>query len=159
MVTKLSQSFVTKKADDPDPAPLFKFWVEMQSIVVAEFKECSGLSVEREVEQVKEGGSNHYVHILPGRLKYTNITLKHGIADPDISATLWKWFQEGLYDGKVKRVDLSIHLRNVKGEIVQRWNVTGAYPVKWQGPQFNTETSQVAIETLELAHHGVKLGE
>jgi phage tail-like protein len=154
-----TQIYVTKAANDPDPVPLFKFWVEMENIVVAEFKECSGLSIEREVEQRKEGGVNDYVHLLPGRLKYTNITLKHGIADPDTSTTLWKWFQEGMYDGKVKRVNLSILLRNVEGEVVQRWSVTNAYPVKWQGPQFNTESSQVAIETLELAHHGLKLGE
>lgn len=155
----VTQSFVTKAATDPDPMPLFKFWVELENIVVAEFKECSGLNIEREVEQYKEGGVNHYIHILPGRVKYTNIVLKHGLADPETSTKLWKWFLEGLHNGKVKRINFSILLHDVSGKVVKRWHVRNAYPVKWQGPQFNTDTSQVAIETLELAHHGIELEE
>ena len=155
----LTQTFVTKKAKDPDPAPVFKFWVELEDIVVAEFKECSGLRVEREVKQHQEGGVNDYVHILPGRIKHSNITLKYGVTDAENLTKLWKWFEKGLYDGRVERTNVSILLRDVGGDIVRRWNLINAYPVKWEGPQFNTESSQVAIETLELAHHGLSLDE
>ena len=73
--------------------------------------------------------------------------------------SLWDWYREGLYDGKVTRKSISILLRNVEGDIVRRWEVTNAYPTKWEGPQLNTESSQVAIETLELTHHGLSMGE
>jgi phage tail-like protein len=151
---KLTQSFVTKLKTDTDPVPAFKFWVEMQSIVVAEFKECSGLRLERKVEEIEEGGVNDHWHILPGRNKYSNIVLKYGVMH---SNELWNWFQEGLYDGKVKRVTFTILLRNVKGDVVKRWNVKEGFPVKWEGPSLNVEGSQVAIETLEIAHHGLTL--
>jgi phage tail-like protein len=59
----------------------------------------------------------------------------------------------------VTRKSISILLRNVEGDVVRRWNVINAYPTKWDGPQLNTETNQVAIETLELTHHGLSLGE
>jgi len=153
---KWPSQFVVKKAEDPDPLPVFKFWVEMKSIVVAEFKECSGLRLERSVEPLEEGGVNDRVHQLPGRNKYSNIVLKYGVMQTD---ELWKWYQEGLLDGKVKRINFTILLRNVKGEVVKRWSVEDAFPVKWEGPSLNVEGNQVAVETLEIAHHGLKLSE
>jgi phage tail-like protein len=156
VATKLTQSFVTKAKTDADPVPLFKFWIEMQSIVVAEFKECSGLRLERAVETVEEGGVNDRAHIFPGRNKYSNVVLKYGVMH---SNELWDWYQEGLYDGKVKRVNFSILLRDVKGDVVKRWNIKEGFPVKWEGPSLNVESSQVAIETLEIAHHGLTMGE
>jgi phage tail-like protein len=156
MAPTLSQPYVTKPADEPSPGIQYKFWVEVDDTVVAEFKECSGIRMERETEPVKEGGQNEYVHLLPGRNKYFPIVLKYGITD---STALWDWYRAGLYDGKVTRKSISILLRNVEGDVVRRWNVTNAYPTKWDGPQLNTESSQVAIETLELAHHGLSLGE
>lgn len=151
----MQRSFAIKAPDEPSPAPAFKFWIEIESIVVAEFKECSGLRLERDVEKIEEGGVNDRLHILPGRNKYSNITLKYGIAH---STELWDWYQAGLYDGNVKRVNFSILLRNVEGDVVRRWNVTEAFPTKWEGPQLSTENSRVAIETLEIAHHGLTLG-
>jgi phage tail-like protein len=154
MAPRLSQPYVTKSAQEPSPGVLFKFWVEVDDTVVAEFKECSGIRMERETEPVKEGGQNEYVHLLPGRSKYFPIVLKYGVTD---STALWDWYREGLYDGKVTRKSISILLRNVEGDIVRRWNVINAYPTKWDGPQLNTESNQVAIETLELTHHGLSL--
>ncbi|MBI1878881.1 MAG: phage tail protein [Chloroflexi bacterium] len=152
----MQQSFVVKAASEPSPALAFKFWVEIENIVVAEFKECSGLRMERKVEPIKEGGVNDHVHFLPGRVEYSNIVLKYGVTD---STKLWDWFNEGLYNGKVKRVNFSILLRNVEGDVLRRWNVDQGFPVKWEGPQLNAETSQVTIETLEIAHDGLKLGQ
>lgn len=151
-----SQNYVVKAPDEPSTGLAFKFWIELKSIVVAEFKECRGLRMEREFQKVEEGGVNDRVHILPGRSKYFNIALKHGITH---SRELWDWYREGLYDGKVKRVNFSILLRNVEGDVVRRWDVLDAFPVKWEGPSLNTESNQVAIESLEIAHHGLQLGE
>jgi len=145
-----------RDSSKPDPVAAFKFWVEIKSIVVAEFKECSGLRMERDYEKIEEGGVNDRWHWLPGRNKYSNITLKYGVMH---SNELWNWYQEGLYDGKVKRITFSILLRNVKGEVIRRWNVAEGFPVKWEGPSLNVESNQVAIETLEIAHHGLTLSE
>jgi phage tail-like protein len=150
----LAKSFVTKLASDADPIPVFKFWIEINGIVEAEFKECSGLRLERKVEPYEEGGVNDYVHQLPGRNSYVNIVLKYGVTS---SNEVWNWYQEGLYDGKVTRKDFSILLRGVDGQVVKTWNVSKGFPVKWEGPSLNVEGNQVAVETLEIAHHGLKL--
>lgn len=148
--------YAVKKADEPDPFPAFKFWVEMESIVVAEFKDCSGLRMERTVETLEEGGVNDHVHVLPGRNKYSNIVLKYGVMH---SNELWDWYREGLYDGKVNRINFSIILRDPSGQVEKRWNVVEGFPVKWEGPQLSTESNQVAVESLEIAHHGLSMGE
>ena len=40
------------------------------------------------------------------------------------------------------------------GELTYR-NFVNAWPAKWDGPDFNAEGNDIAIETLELAHEGV----
>lgn len=149
-----TSTVVTKNATDPDPIPIYKFWVEIESIVVAQFEECSGLRMERAVEPVEEGGVNDHYQMLPGRNKYSNITLKNGMMETN---ELWEWYQEGLYDAKVKRINFSILLRNVQGDVIKRWNVVQGFPIKWEGPQFNSDSRNIAIETLEIAHHGLSM--
>ena len=39
---------------------------------------------------------------------------------------------------------------------IVRWQVLGAVPVRWQGPSFDPATSQAAVETLEIAHAGLR---
>jgi phage tail-like protein len=151
----LTQPYVTKLASAADPFPVYKFWIEIDSVIVGQFQECSGLRMERAVETIEEGGVNDHVHLLPGRNKYSNITLKNGMVSSD---ELWSWYQEGLFDAKVKRVNFSILLRDVKGDVAKRWNIIQGFPVKWEGPQFTTDSNQIAVETLEIAHHGLTLG-
>ncbi|WP_281388802.1 phage tail protein [Kribbella qitaiheensis] len=37
---------------------------------------------------------------------------------------------------------------------VAQWKLTGVIPVKWSGPGMNLDSPKVAMETLEIAHHG-----
>ncbi len=137
-----------------DPIAGFRFGIEVKGIVSGWFTECSGLTIEREVFPHKEGGTNDYEHKLPGGIKCSNITLKRGVASDD---ALWKWFQKGLYDGKVRRQHVSIILYNGDRTKARRWNLADAYPVKWTGPDFKVEGNQVAIETLEIVYHGLEM--
>ena len=134
----------------PDPYQSFRFFVEVDGLESAAFTECSGLEVTTDVKEYEEGGENTFVHKLPGRTKYTNITLKWGTTE---SLDLWKWYQ-AVTLGFVERKMASIVQYNWKGDPVRRWNLFWAYPVKWVGPSFRTDSSEVGIETLELAHNG-----
>jgi phage tail-like protein len=151
---KLEQPFVVKEADSGDPIPAFKFWVTINDTIVAEFKECSGLRMEREAKEIVEGGLNERIHYVAGRNKYSRITLKYGLMH---TSALWDWYQKGLYDLTVKRLNFSIKLYSSKGEVVKTWHVLKAFPVKWEGPALNVESNQIAIETLEFVHHGLQL--
>jgi phage tail-like protein len=137
-----------------DPALNYKFYVEIQGIYVAEFTECGGIEMEREVETYAEGGINDFVHQLPGRVKYSDITLKNGLT---YSHDLWLWFRQGLYDGKVKKMAFSIILGNAEGLKVKQWEVVGAFPKKWKGPTLQSASTETAVQEITLAHHGLTL--
>lgn len=139
--------------DRVDPVAKFRFAVQIQDDTVGWFTECAGLNVERETVSQAEGGINDYVHQLPGRVKQSRITLKRGLANN----ALWDWFQKGLYDGKVEQHNVSIILYNSDLKKKKQWNLEKAYPVKWSGPDFQSDSNQTTIETLELVHHGLKM--
>jgi phage tail-like protein len=37
-----------------------------------------------------------------------------------------------------------------------RWEIVNAYPCKYVGPTFSAATGEMANETLELVHEGIK---
>jgi phage tail-like protein len=135
-----------------DPYLNFTFLVEIEGMVVGGFTEVSGLHVEVEVKDYREGGLNDYIHKLPGPTRYpSNLILKRGLTDAE---TLLKWHRE-VNQGIINRKNGSIVLLDSSGEETWRWNFVQAYPVKWSGPDLRAGTAEVAVETLELAHHGL----
>ncbi|MEZ4611596.1 MAG: phage tail protein [Caldilineaceae bacterium] len=70
----------------------FRYLVEIDGTRMAAFTECTLPSIEWEIEEVKEGGLNTYVHQLPGRRKGARLTLKHGIA----KGVLLDWYLKTL---------------------------------------------------------------
>jgi phage tail-like protein len=134
--------------------PNCRFYVEIAGIPQAVFTEVSGLEIEIETFQYEEGGTNGYVHQLPGRVKTTNLTFKRGITR---STELMDWCLE-VAQGTIKPQNLTVVMYDSMGEALTRWNFEDAYPIKWIGPQFASDGSTVAIETLELAHSGLKSG-
>jgi phage tail-like protein len=140
-------------AERNDPYLGTRFFVEIDGIQHAGFSECSGLQVETEVTEYVEGGNNAFVHKLPGRSKFSNVTLKWGTTD---SHGLWDWYQ-AVVRGQVERKDISVVLYNSVHEEVRRWNLREAWPAKWIGSPFSASSAQPSIETLELAHHGFEV--
>lgn len=138
--------------DRKDPVPGFNFAVEIGGVTAGGFSEVSGLQAETEIQEYREGGLNDYIHKRAGPTKFSStLTLKKGIAD---SSELWSWYCD-VMQGKVKRKTISVLLMNSAGEEKQRWNFRNAYPVKWSGPSLRATASEVAVETIELAHEGL----
>src|SRR5215204_1782080 len=134
-----------------------RFYVEIGnregSPIQAVFTEVSGLQIEMQVMEYEEGGTNNFIHRLPGRLKVGNVTLKRGLTK---SNEFLKWCM-GVRVQSVERRNVTVVMYDVGGKPVVRWNFTGAYPVKWVGPQFTADSSGMAIESVELAHKGVSV--
>lgn len=138
-----------------DPYRNFNFAVEIGGTTIGYFTECTGFGATIEITEHSEGGDNGKPRKLPGQTKYTNITLKWGLTD---STELWDWFQK-TSDGKVTRKDGSIILRDLDGVTEKiRWNFFDAWPTKWDGPDFNAKSNDLAIETLELAVEKIERG-
>ena len=145
------------RTPDPPFTGGFKFSMDMVGEIGA-FTECSGLSVDIEVEELKEGGQNQFVHKLPSRMKWPNIVLKRGITDTN---NLFDWFSKCSGDGfsnenTLKRSDGAIELVDSQGQPLRTWSFDGAFPVKWSGPTLAASSRDAATEQLEIAHHGFR---
>lgn len=136
-----------------DPYNSFNFAVEFDGIARMHFQEANGLESAIDIVEHREGGDNITTRKLPGMVKYSNIVLKWGLTD---EIELYNWHRQwATGDPAAKRVSGSIVLYDRQRTEKRRWNFTNAWPCKWTGPAFNAESSEVAIETLELAHEGV----
>ena len=88
---------------------------------------------------------------IPGLKKYGNITLKQGLTD---SLVMYEWLITGV-DGPVDRKTITITSLDESEQPVASWQVINAWPVKYTAPDFNGTSSEIAIETIELAHEGL----
>ena len=135
-----------------DPQGNYNFHVEIGGISRAAFHEVTGLDSSIDVIEHREGGWNLSPRKLPGQTKHANIVLKWGLST---DRELIDWHQK-IVDGEVDRRDGSIVLLDRGGQETARWNFVRAWPAKYTGPALNAEGNDVAIETLELAHEGVR---
>lgn len=135
-----------------DPLGSYRFRVRIDGLEVAEFSECSGLEMTVKFEEVREGGQNEFVHRLPGRVEYGNLTLRRGYAK---SNQFFTWCLTVFNRRKIQRKKVVVALVAQDGKQVMEWTFLDAYPVKWSGPAFKAGENAIAIESLELAHRGL----
>lgn len=136
------------------PLPNYHFIVQWGGNQIG-FTEVTGLDINIDVIEYRSGSSPvQSVTKMPGLIKYSNITLKRGIVKGDTD--FFKWINT-IQQSTVERRDVVISLLNESHEPVMTWKARNAFPVKYSGPDLNAESSDVAIETLELAHEGLSL--
>ncbi len=137
-----------------DPYAGYNFKVEWDGIIQAGFKTCSGLEFTQDAGTYREGTDPTLgMRKLPGLITSSNITLARGIAD---KSELWDW-RKLIMDGKVgqARKNISIILMDDEGNVKVQWDLRECWPSKWSGPSLDATSSEVAVETLEIAHEGV----
>ncbi|HEU4322068.1 MAG TPA: phage tail protein [Roseiflexaceae bacterium] len=143
-------------ASRTDPLTGYHFFLEIDGITQAQFRECSGLSTESAVIEYKEANKDGVTVIkkVPGVLKWDNITLKRGITD---IMELWAWRTQ-VEQGKVDeaRKNGSIVLYNQANTEVARWNFEAGWPTKISGPSLNAGSDDIAVEEITIAHEGLK---
>ena len=138
-----------------DPYLTFRYLLEIDGLIKGGFSEVTGLQVEVEVQDYREGGVNAFIHKFAGPARYpSNLVLKRGLTDGE---TLWNW-QQDVLKGNIERKNISITLLDSAGDEKWRWDFSGAYPIRWVGPEFRAGAAEIAVESLELAHRGVAKG-
>jgi len=114
----------------------------------------SGLKMETEVQSIKEGGVNDTTFQLVGSTKWSNLVLKQGFTG---SSDLLRWREDWLSGSGMTRI--------TTGKIIQldtamqpkgTWTFYRGWPAKWEISEFDASKSELAIETLEIAHEGIK---
>jgi len=137
-------------AADQDPAVSVCFAVSIDDKDLGTFNSCEGLGVEVVLEQREEGGNNGFVWQLPTRLKYSNVKFSRPLG-PD-TMKVAKWFSS--MTGGVTRRTATIVAMSADETVVARWGLADVVPVRWTGPSLNLDSPKVAVETIEIAHHG-----
>lgn len=127
--------------------PVFRFLVLAEGTSLGVFTECTLPVIEWEVEDIKEGGQNNYMHQLPGRRKSARLTLKNGVGNSE----LMEWFWQ-LLEGEFVRKRLTIQLLGTqdKNSVVMTLHIKNAYPIKWSGPALKSDDNSIAIQTVEF---------
>ena len=134
------------------PLPKFHFRVEWGGSKIG-FTEVTGLNIENEMIEYREGSSPEYHKIkMPGLQKYGNVTLKRGMFSGDND--FFQWLNT-VSLSKIERRDITISLLNEEHDPVYVWRLKNAWPTKITAPDLKSDANEVAIETLELAHEGL----
>jgi len=134
-----------------DPLRNFRFRLEISGISEAHFSEAAGFDISVDAIDYREGDDPTHVRKLPGLTKYANVTLKRGITD---SMDLYNWHKD-VVAGKIQRKTVAIVVLDEEGKDKARFEITEAWPTKYDPMDLNAKGNDVSIETLELVNEGV----
>lgn len=139
-----------------------KFYFEADQITDKFIKEISGLGIENTPAQEVHGsskGGRIQRQATPTVVKFTNITLK---VIATVDRDLYDWYQtcnEDMGDSRQwmqKRKTGSVVAYDQQGAEQARWNILNCYPCKYTGPTLTASGGDMANETIELVHEGIK---
>jgi phage tail-like protein len=128
-----------------------RFQVIIDGQNLGAWSKCTGIEVDFQHEAYEELGNNQFVHYLPKAAKYTQVTLQRACTAEESNA-LQAWLSSMVLQPTKGTACITLH-DAAQGEVVT-WTLTGVFPAKWTGPQLEGKSSEVAVETLVLAHEG-----
>ncbi len=138
-----------------DPLLGFNFMLELEGAVAGYFTECSGIGSEHEVieHKVVDANGHEIVRKIPGRLKFTDISLKRGITS---DLAIWEWRDQAV-QGKVAdaRKNCSITMMSRDYQPIAIWHFANAWPSKVTGPALKSDSNEIGVEELTIVHEGM----
>ncbi len=136
------------------PMPKFYFEVKWDSEVMS-FQEVSGLDIEAQPIEYRHGDEPEFSAIQMPEIKSAgNVTLKEGVFKSDNK--FWDWYSQ-IKMNTIKRVPVTISLLDESGSPTMIWTLLNAWPTKITGTDLKSDTNEVAIETIEIAHEGITI--
>ena len=139
----------------PDLLTTSAFFIEIDGVTVAQFKEASGIDSETIVIEYKASTESGKLLIrkVPGSPKWADITLKRRL---DTSTALWEW-RKVVLDGDIDgaRRNGSIVIYDSMGAETARWNFENGWPSHWKGSDLNAGADEIVVEELTITHEGM----
>lgn len=149
------------------PLTKMNFLVTVSEISeVAAFSEVSGIDSSVDIIEFRQGNSASLAPIkIPGLVKNGNITLKMGyVREQDFKD--WLRLCVAAQRGEMPRRTVTIEMIDItdgspsstvtttdSGHLV--WQLSNAWVCKYTGPDLNASTSEVAIESVEIAYEEI----
>ena len=146
------------------PLTKMNFLVTVDSVSgVAAFNEVTGVEATVDVIEFRQGNSNSLAPVkIPGLVKHGNVTLKFGYTRNN---AFKDWLKKCVMErrGEDARSNVTIELINIQEGSPQSlvettvdssltWQLTNAWVCKYTAPDLNASTSEVAIESVEIAY-------
>lgn len=145
------------------PLTKMNFLVSVDGVSgTAAFSEVTGIEASVDVIDFRQGNANSLAPVkIPGLVKHGNITLKYGYT---LDSAFKTWIQECVSEvrGEMPRNKVQIEMIDINvgtpSQVVTTisgtrvWVLTNAWVAKYTAPDLNAGTSEVAIETVELAY-------
>jgi len=129
--------------------------LELEGAVAGYFTECTGIGSEHEIveQKVVDKQGHEIVRKLPGRMKWTDISLKRGITS---DMKIWEW-RDLLVKGAIKdaRKNITITMLSRDYTPVAIWHFANAWPSKVSGPSLKSDSNEIGLEELTIVHEGM----
>ncbi|MCD4738484.1 MAG: phage tail protein [Anaerolineae bacterium] len=137
-----------------DPLIGFQFSIKIEGRdeLSGWFTEIEGVGSESEVVEHKTvtGDGKEVVQVIPGRIKWSPVTLKRGITN---NMAFWSWRQEVVNgDMETARTDCTIFMHDREGTAVAGWKLVRSWPSKISGPSMKTDSNDIGVEELTIVH-------
>jgi len=131
----------------------YGFILELQGERAGYFTKISGMGMEVECLEYREGGSPLAVRKLPGQISISPIKCEWGVTN---SRAMWDWLMTAA-SGIVDRKQISVVVLGSDGVTEKaRWNYTNAWPSKWDGAEFDSSGNNIAIERMVIQAESVE---
>ncbi|MBW4700069.1 MAG: phage tail protein [Aphanocapsa lilacina HA4352-LM1] len=141
-----------------------KFYFEADGITDKMISEIRGLVAQSPVggAEAVHGSSKSGAkarQVSPTTEKFTHVIAKL-VATNDVD--LYQWYElcnkndAGGSSWKLNRKSASVTAYDQGGTMQARWEIINCYPCKYGGPDFGANSPQMATETIELVHEGIK---
>ena len=128
----------------------------------AAFTEVSGIEASVDVIEFRQGNAHSLAPVkIPGLVKHGNVTLKFGYT---LDSAFKTWIQDCVSEVRkeMPRSRVQIEMIDINGGAPQSlvesvsgtrvWILTNAWVTKYSAPDLNASTSEVAIESVEIAY-------
>ena len=137
-----------------NPYAGFNFTVVVEGGEPAAFSTVVLPTIEIDVVEYRDGTDRtNQPRQVVGLTKYTNLVLKRGVVS---SPDLWDWFN-AVRQGTLDRRTVVVTLLSEERSPVMVWKLRRCLPIKYVGPTLNADSSDVAIEEIELAVEGLEI--
>jgi phage tail-like protein len=139
-----------------DPLRKFRFRLEIDGLEQAAFSEVAIGDAASDPIEYREGDEAPTARKLSGLTKFANVTLKWGITD---SMELAEWHRL-IVDGATRQEEIRktvvIRIQNEAGDDKAAFEITRAWPTKYDPSDLNGTGNEVAIDSMELANEGIR---
>jgi phage tail-like protein len=138
-----------------EPFANYSFYLEIDGITEAVFREASGIGSTTEVVESRQTSKDGKTTVIksPGNLKWDDLSLKRGFTT-DTKLYDWRQLVEA---GKVKdaRKNGSLTVYGSDGTALAKWSFVHGWPSKLSGPSLNSTSNEVAVEEITIVHEGL----